>query len=350
MLFSFQVRIPASCSHTPALGARTGTRAPRQRGGFYPPDGPHAILRTHEHHRSRSLIAIAMMAARADGRADSTEQKAVDAVVERLGNPDVTRLALQVAGGKLRVADLASRLSDDEARRVAYEGALAICNADGMLNAAEAAFLEELRCCAGAQRRLRGRGREDGRSPRRNAPRRAALGRAPAGPLDELILQQAMLTGALEILPDRLATIAILPLQLRLVYQIGQRNGQKLDVNQVKDLAATLGLGAVTQGMESVVLKIAGGLAGRAPRRASSAARRGWRRARPSPSRPPTPSATRRSSTTRRAARSAAPTSARCSSGSSRTRRRSIRRWRQQIRAQSGTLNLQSLLQALRTT
>jgi uncharacterized protein (DUF697 family) len=71
-----------------------------------------------------------------------------------------------------------------------------------------------------------------------------------------------MLTGALEILPDRLATIAILPLQLRLVYQIGQRNGQKLDVNQVKDLAATLGLGAVAQGMESVVLKLAGGLAG----------------------------------------------------------------------------------------
>ena len=54
----------------------------------------------------------------------------------------------------------------------------------------------------------------------------------------------------------------MLPLQLRLVYQIGQRQGQKLDVNQVKDLAATLGLGVAAQGMESVVLKIAGRLAG----------------------------------------------------------------------------------------
>jgi len=208
------------------------------------------------------LIAIAMLAARADGRADSTEQKAVDAVVARLGNPDVTRLALQVAGGKLRVADLASRLSDDEARRVAYEGSLAICNADGTINAAETAFLEELRAALGLSAASVA---EAGKTADALAGAPLAevhAGTPPAGPLDELILQQAMLTGALEILPDRLATIAILPLQLRLVYQIGQRRGQKLDVNQVKDLAATLGLGAVTQGMESVVLKLAGGLAG----------------------------------------------------------------------------------------
>jgi uncharacterized protein (DUF697 family)/tellurite resistance protein len=208
------------------------------------------------------LIAIAMMAARADGRADSNEQKAVDAVVERLGNPDVTRLALQVAGGKLRVADLASRLSDDEARRVAYEGALAICNADGVLNSAEAAFLEELRSALGLSAASVAEAGKTAGALAGTPLAELHSGAPPAGPLDELILQQAMLTGALEILPDRLATIAILPLQLRLVYQIGQRNGQKLDVNQVKDLAATLGLGAVAQGMESVVLKIAGGLAG----------------------------------------------------------------------------------------
>jgi uncharacterized protein (DUF697 family)/tellurite resistance protein len=208
------------------------------------------------------LIALAMMAARADGRADSTEQKAVDAVVERLGSPDVTRLALQVAGGKLRVADLASRLSDDEARRVAYEGALAICNADGVVNPAEAAFLEELRAALGLSADSVAEARQTAGALAGTPLAEVHTGTPPAGPLDDLILQQAMLTGALEILPDRLATIAILPLQLRLVYQIGQRNGQKLDVNQVKDLAATLGLGAVAQGMESVVLKIAGGLAG----------------------------------------------------------------------------------------
>ena len=68
--------------------------------------------------------------------------------------------------------------------------------------------------------------------------------------LDQRILQQAMLTGALELLPDRLANIAILPLQLRLVYEVGQRHGQQLDANQVKDLAGTFGLGAAAQVVE----------------------------------------------------------------------------------------------------
>jgi uncharacterized protein (DUF697 family)/tellurite resistance protein len=208
------------------------------------------------------LIAIAMLAARADGRTDSTEQRAVQAVVERIGNPDVTRLAQQVAAGQLRVADLASRLSDDEARRIAYEGALAVCNSDGVVNAAESAFLDELRAALGLSAASVA---EAGKTAGALAGAPVAevhTGTPPGGPLDEVILQQAMLTGALEILPDRLATVAILPLQLRLVYQIGQRHGQKLDANQVKDLAATLGLGAVAQGMESVVLKLVGGLAG----------------------------------------------------------------------------------------
>ena len=208
------------------------------------------------------LIAIAMLAARADGAADSNEQRAVDAVVVRIGSPDVTKLAEQVAKGQLRVADLASRLSDDEARRVAYEGALAIVNADGLANAAEQAFLDELRGALGLSD-------ADADELTRTAERLAAApvvevhsGQPPKGPMDELILQSAILTGALEVLPDRLANIAILPLQLRLVYQVGQRHGQRLDLAQVKDLAATLGLGLAAQGMEGVVMKLVGGLAG----------------------------------------------------------------------------------------
>jgi uncharacterized protein (DUF697 family)/tellurite resistance protein len=208
------------------------------------------------------LIAIAMLAARADGATDSAEQRAVQAVVDRLGSPDVTRLAEQVAGGRLRVGDLATRLSDDEARHTAYEGALAICRADGVLNAAEQAFLEELRAALGLHPDdVAATGRAAGVLA--DAPvTEVHTGAPPAGPLDEFILQQSILTGAVEILPDRLANLAILPLQLRLVYQIGQRHGQKLDVNQVKDLAATLGLGAVAQGVEGVVLKLVGGVAG----------------------------------------------------------------------------------------
>ncbi len=208
------------------------------------------------------LIAIAMLAARADGSVDTAEQRAIDAVIARTGNPDVSLLAQQVNAGQLRLADLASRLSDDDARRAAYEGALAVVNADGSANASEQAFLNELRTVLGfSDADVADATRAAGAMA--DAPVvEAHPGEPSAGQVDEFILQQAMLTGAIEILPDQLANIAILPLQLRMVYQIGQRHGQKLDINQVKDLAATLGLGAAAQTLEGVAMKLIGGLAG----------------------------------------------------------------------------------------
>ncbi len=216
-------------------------------------------MRTTDH---VPLIAIAILAARADGSVDSAEQRAVDAVVARTGNSDVAGLVQQIAAGQLRLADLASRLSDDEARGLAYESALAVINADGSANPSEKAFLGELRKAldfsdadvADATRMA---------GAMADAPIAAVhIGEPPAGQVDEFILQQAILTGAIEVLPDRLANIAVLPLQLRMVYQIGRRHGQKLDISQVKDLAATLGLGAAAQSLEGVVMKLIGGIAG----------------------------------------------------------------------------------------
>ncbi len=212
------------------------------------------------------LVAIAMMAARADGTSSPEEQAAIDAVLKRIGSPDVSRIAQQLSSGQIDASDVARQLSDAEARRTAYEAAVAVCHADGPTNAAEQAFLQELR----AVLRL---SESDASAIGQSA---GALAGAPIAPVssgpvppsaadkavDDLILDQAMLTGALEILPDRLANVAVLPIQLRLVYQIGQRSGQPLDVNQVKDLAATLGLGAAAQAMESMVMKVLGGVAG----------------------------------------------------------------------------------------
>lgn len=216
-------------------------------------------MKTSDH---APLIAIAMMASRADGATGSAEQKAVDDVVARIGNPDVTRLAQQVERGQLRVGDVARLLSDDEVRRMAYEGALAIINADGVATEREQAFLAELRQALGLDH-----GEVD--DVTHTAEQLAAApvsevrsGPPPRGSLDDVILQQAMLTGALEFLPDRLASIAILPLQLRLVYQVGQQHGRKLDLDQVKDLAAALGIGAAAQSVQGAALKLIGGLAG----------------------------------------------------------------------------------------
>lgn len=207
------------------------------------------------------LIAIAMLAAQADGETDTAEREAIAKVVERIGSPDISSLAEQVRTGALRVADVASKLSDDEARRLAYESALAVCHADGSANPAERQFLDHLRDALG----LDAKAVEELERTADALAGTSITGTADAQAdpkVEEFILNQAILTGALEILPDRLANIAILPLQLRMVYQIGQRHGQKLDLAQVKDLAATLGLGAAAQAMEGVAIKVLGGLAG----------------------------------------------------------------------------------------
>jgi len=80
--------------------------------------------------------------------------------------------------------------------------------------------------------------------------------------LDTLILDQAMLAAACELLPDRLATLTVLPLQLRLVYTVGQRAGQEFGVEQATDLVAALGFGAASQLVESVVRGTIGSVAG----------------------------------------------------------------------------------------
>jgi uncharacterized membrane protein YebE (DUF533 family) len=210
------------------------------------------------------LVAIAMLAAAADGSNAATEQSAIDEAAARIGTPDVARLARQLASGQVNLAELAGQLSDDEARRTAYTTALAVCHADGPLNAAEQQFLEQLRSALGLDPAAVA---ELGATAGALAAVPVALPAPPAAPpqgppLDDLILQQAILTGALAILPNGLAGIAILPLQMRLVYQIGQRHGQRLDVNQVKDLAATLGIGVAAQAMEGAVVRFVGGLAG----------------------------------------------------------------------------------------
>ena len=46
---------------------------------------------------------------------------------------------------------------------------------------------------------------------------------------DSVILNYAILNGALELLPDTLASMAIIPLQMKMVYRIGKSYGYELD-------------------------------------------------------------------------------------------------------------------------
>lgn len=198
----------------------------------------------------QAIVTIALLATVADGRAAPEEKTALESALGKLGSANLEAISRKVAAGDLKIADVAKDLTSDESRNLAYQTALAICHADGAPNASEAAFLNELRGSLGVK---------DQASPV------AEVGSLPPGagtaPIDDFILKQAMIAGALELLPDRLANIAIIPVQLRMVYQIGQRHGQQLDANQVKDLAGTLGIGVTAQLMEGVVRSALGGLA-----------------------------------------------------------------------------------------
>jgi len=215
------------------------------------------------------IVTIAFLAALADGRTTPAEDQELRATLGKLGISDVDAVAQRGAADPATLKQLAGRLSDDAARQLAYETALVVCNADGSLNAQEQEFLSTLRGALGL-------------SPQATAQVEQAAARLAAPPppppkpavqvgtgtppsddaLDQQILRQAMITAAVEVLPDKLANVLILPLQLRLVYQIGQHYGQRLDASQVKDLAATFGLGAAAQVMEGVVRKFLGGIVG----------------------------------------------------------------------------------------
>ena len=208
---------------------------------------------------AESILTIAMLAAVADGAASPDELARLKQAVTRLGVTSLESVAGQVAAGRLTVAEVTARLSDVDARRLAYETALLVCHADGAADPRETAFLGELRMALGlVPAAVQAVEQEVGVAATTTV---VAAGPAPAAAeLDQLILQQAMISGALELLPDRLANMVIIPLQLRMVYRIGQAHGQQLDANQIKDLAGTLGIGAASQVLESVVRGVLGGI------------------------------------------------------------------------------------------
>jgi uncharacterized protein (DUF697 family) len=84
-----------------------------------------------------------------------------------------------------------------------------------------------------------------------------------AAELDKSILNAAILNGALELLPETLSTMAIIPLQMKLVYRIGKAHGYELDSGHVKDFLATAGVGLTSQYLEQAGRKLLGGLLGR---------------------------------------------------------------------------------------
>jgi uncharacterized protein (DUF697 family) len=80
--------------------------------------------------------------------------------------------------------------------------------------------------------------------------------------LDKYILNHSIVNGAIELLPQSLATMAIIPLQIKLVYRIGQAYGHQLDKGHIREFLATAGVGLTSQYVEQFGRKLLGGLLG----------------------------------------------------------------------------------------
>jgi uncharacterized protein (DUF697 family) len=162
-------------------------------------------------------------------------------------------------------------LDAPELRQLAFEMAVGVCDADGVHDADETAFLDRLS-------KLLGLARAESATIVREAD---ALAEAPvdrpiteipattAAPapdqaeLDRMILNAAILNGALELLPESLASMAIIPLQTRLVYRVGKAHGFELDRGHITDFLATVGVGLTSQYVEQFGRKLIGGLLGK---------------------------------------------------------------------------------------
>ena len=225
----------------------------------------------------KAILAIAIHAAFADGAKDEREREEVRRVAENLtgesGAPDLSRLYQDVLLKRLPLAAATAMLTDTGQRQFAYEMALCVCEADGRLAADERRFLDELKRLLALPARETDliEGEVDVLVDQTEFVPPQVAAAAPPLPSavanaeqDKSILNHALLAGALELLPQSWASMAIIPLQVKMVYGIGKAHGVALDQGHIKEFIAAAGVGLTSQYLEQFGRKLLGGLLGKA--------------------------------------------------------------------------------------
>jgi len=232
---------------------------------------------------TRSILTVALMAAFADGLKDERERDAVRRVAEALGPDagfDLPALYRDVLLARPDLGQVAAGLQSDGARQLAYEMAVGVCDADGAQGPAEKEFLQRLAAALGiagaaaaatsaqadavADAAFAAPQPASGPAPEEKVASGTVTGRPTLSEaeLDKTILNASITNAALELLPESIASMAIIPLQMRLVYRIGQSYGYPMDMSNAKDFIATLGVGLTGQYLEQFGRKLLGGLLG----------------------------------------------------------------------------------------
>jgi len=241
-----------------------------------------------DNQQTKSILTVALMAAFADGLKDERERESIRKLAEALGaeaSIDLPAWYRDVLLSRPNLTEVVQPLDTLGLRQYAYEMAVGVVNSDGSQNVAEGAFLAQLAAAlqlpttaaesvaqqasamADAAVELAGPTAPAGAAPAATASTAVAgtvLGKANVSDaeMDKTIMTASITNAALELLPESIASMAIIPLQLRLVYRIGKAYGYEMDSSHAKDFIATLGVGLTSQYVEQIGRKLLGGLLG----------------------------------------------------------------------------------------
>jgi uncharacterized protein (DUF697 family)/tellurite resistance protein len=215
----------------------------------------------------KAVLTACLMAAFADGSKHERERTEIRNIAETLAGEASINLSALVQDVLLKRASLpalAAALGTPQSRQLAYEMAVCVCDADGAQSPAEREFLAALRNAlgtdAGAAEVFAAEAEKIAEVPVTPITPVAAASTMSREEMDKAILDAAILNGAIELLPESLATMAIIPLQMKLVYRIGKSYGYELDRGHIKDFLATAGVGLTSQYLEQAGRKLLGGL------------------------------------------------------------------------------------------
>lgn len=223
----------------------------------------------------RALLSVALMAAFADGDKTDAERAEIKRITDSLGAQadglDVQAALQDVLLQRVTLAQTAAQLQAPALRQLAYELAVCVCDADGAQSLSEKQFLAALKVALGGSVDTAFQSQTAALADITDAPV-AAASLAPAAPtatlaadttaLQAAIRSQAILCGALELLPQSWASMAIIPLQVKLVHRIGTAHGAQLDAGMVKEFIGAAGVGLTGQYLEQFGRKLVGGLLG----------------------------------------------------------------------------------------
>lgn len=209
---------------------------------------------------TEAILTLSLLAAFADGEKHDREREELRKITSTITADgfDITALYQEVLLRKPDLKVVADRLSTAEARLLAYEMAVCVCDADDVSTELEKDFLHRLReALALSSNTVTPVDTDAEVLVTTPIP---TSGPAPAEKIDAMILRYAISGGALELLPQTLGTLAIVPMQVKMVYRIGKEHGVTLDRKSIVEFMATVGIGMASQVFESFARRLTRGI------------------------------------------------------------------------------------------